>query len=90
MVRRYIYIIPINAYPVYMNESLMQKKKRQVNEERGNLHSHTSCVGYMEEGGGGKEGGTYRKRFVDCLTRLATTSTCWALVMMFRVKYLNY
>ena len=40
------YIIPINAYPVYRNASLMQK--RQVDEDRENLHSHTRCVGYME------------------------------------------
>ena len=83
------YIIPINAYPVYIIASLMQK--RQVDEDRENLHSHTRCVGYMEEGGGDKEGGAYRKRcFVGWLTSLATTSTCWTLVMMFGVKYLNY
>ena len=47
--------------------------------------------GYMEEGGGVKEGGAYRKRcFVGWLTSLATTSTCWTLVVMFGVKYLNY
>ena len=61
------YIIPINAYPVYINASLMQKG--QVDEDRENLHSHTRCVGYMKEGCGGKEGGAYRKRrFVGWLT----------------------
>ena len=84
-----LYIIPINAYPVYINASLLQK--RQVDEDRESLHSHTRCVGYMEEGGGGKEVGAYSKRcFVGWLTSLATTSTCWTLVMMFGVKYLNY
>ena len=83
------YIILINAYPAYINASLMQK--RQVDKDGENLHSHTRCVGYMEEGGGGKEGGAYRKRcFVGWLTSLTTTSTCWAIVMMFGVKYLNY
>ena len=48
------YIVPVNVYPVYTNASLMQK--RQVDEDRMNLHSHTRCVGYMEEEGGGKEG----------------------------------
>ena len=35
----------------YINASLMQK--RQVDEDGENIHSHTRCVGYMEEGGGG-------------------------------------
>ena len=82
------YIIAFNTYPVYINVSLMQN--RQVDENRENLHSHTRCVEYMEEGGGGKEGGAYRKRcFVGWLTSLAMTSTCWRL-MIFGVKYLNY
>ena len=55
------YIIPVNAYPVYINASLMQKT--QVDEDRENLHSHTRCVGYMEEGGGSKKGCAYRKRY---------------------------
>ena len=69
------YIIPINAYPVYIHASLMPK--RQVDEHKEILHSHTRCVDYMEEGGRGKEGGAYRKCcFVLWRTSLATTSTC--------------
>ena len=45
------YIIPINAYPVYIHTSLMPK--RQVDEHREVLHSHTRCMGYIEEEGDG-------------------------------------
>ena len=49
------HIMPINAYPVYINASLMQK--RQVDEDRENLHSHKRCVEYIEGRSGVKEGG---------------------------------
>lgn len=46
-----------NTYPVSIHESLVQR--RQVDEKRENLHSHTKCVRFMEEGGVGKEGGVF-------------------------------
>ena len=46
-------IIFINSYSLYVPGSIMHK--RQVDEDKENLHSYTKCVcggGVMKEGGG--------------------------------------